>query len=205
MAGVLFALLFGATLILIRVKMPEGVGDSTEWLDSQKDGILTATKLMPFVGITFLWFIGVVRDNLGRYEDRFFASVVLGSGLLFLAMMFVSTAVAAALVVTNAGVTDPAAHVEVIAFGRMIVVSAAKTYAIRMAAVFMISLATIWLKTGLMPRWLVAVSYLVALGLLIAGDVSMWLTLAFPVWVLIVSALILLRAGYIDEQRAALE
>jgi hypothetical protein len=204
-AGVLFALLFGATLILIRVKMPEGVGDSAEWLDSQKDGISTATKLMPFAGITFLWFIGVVRDNLGRYEDRFFASVLLGSGLLFLAMMFVSTAVAAGLVATNAGVTDPAAHVEVIAFGRMIVVSAAKTYAIRMAAVFMISLATIWLKTGLMPRWLVAVSYLVALGLLIAGDVSMWLTLAFPVWVLVVSALILLRAGYIDEQRAALE
>ena len=205
MAGVLFALLFGATLILIRLKMPEGVGDSAEWLDSQKDGISTATKLMPFAGITFLWFIGVVRDNLGRYEDRFFASVLLGSGLLFLAMMFGSTAVAAALVATNAGVTDPAAHVEVIAFGKMIVVSAAKTYAIRMAAVFMISLATIWLKTGLMPRWLVAVSYLVALGLLIAGDVSMWLTLAFPVWVLVVSALILLRAGYIDEQRAALE
>jgi hypothetical protein len=204
-AGVLFALLFGATLILIRVKMPEGVGNSAEWLDSQKDGISAATKLMPFAGITFLWFIGVVRDNLGRYEDRFFASVLLGSGLLFLAMMFVSTAVAAALVATNADVTDPAAHVAVIAFGKTVVVSAAKTYAIRMAAVFMISLATIWLKTGLMPRWLVAVSYLVALGLLIAGDVSMWLTLAFPVWVLVVSALILLRAGYIDEQRAALE
>ena len=205
MAGILFGLLFGATLILIRLKMPEGVGDSAEWLDSQKGGISTATKLMPFAGITFLWFIGVVRDNLGRYEDRFFASVLLGSGLLFLAMMFVSTAVAAALVGINAGVTDPAAHVEVIAFGKMIVVSAARTYAIRMAAVFMISLATIWLKTGLMPRWLVAVSYLVALGLLIAGDVSMWLTLAFPVWVLVVSALILLRAGHIDEQRAALE
>jgi len=198
-------LLFGVTLILIRLKMPEGAGDSAEWLDSQKGGISTATKLMPFAGITFLWFIGVVRDNLGRYEDRFFASVLLGSGLLFLAMMFVSTAVAAALVGINAGVTDPAAHVEVIAFGKMIVVSAARTYAIRMAAVFMISLATIWLKTGLMPRWLVAVSYLVALGLLIAGDVSMWLTLAFPVWVLVVSALILLRAGHIDEQRAALE
>jgi hypothetical protein len=204
-AGVLFAILFGATLILIRVKMPEGLGDSTEWLDSERGGILTATRLMPFAGISFLWFIGVVRDGFGRYEDRFFATVFLGSGLLFLAMMFVSTAVAAALVGINAGVTDPAAHVEVIAFGKMIVVSAARTYAIRMAAVFMISLATIWLKTGLMPRWLVAVSYLVALGLLIAGDVSMWLTLAFPVWVLVVSALILLRAGHIDEQRAALE
>jgi len=204
-AGVLFALLFGTTLILIRVKMPEGVGNSTEWLDSEKGGISAATKLMPFAGITFLWFIGVVRDNLGRYEDRFFASVLLGSGLLFLAMMFVSTSVAGALVDSNAGTTDPAAHVAVVAFGKMIVVSAAKTYAIRMAAVFMISLATIWLKTGLMPRWLVATSYLVALGLLIAGDVSMWLTLAFPVWVLVVSALILLRAGYIDEQRTVRE
>jgi hypothetical protein len=198
-------LLFGATLILIRVKMPEGVGDSAEWLDWQKDGISAATKLMPFAGITFLWFIGVVRDNLGRYEDRFFASVLLGSGLLFLAMMFLSTAVAGALVATDTGVTDAAAHVAVIAFGKMIVVSAAKTYAIRMAAVFMISLATIWLKTGLMPRSLVVVSYFVALGLLIAGDVSMWLTLAFPAWVLVVSALILVRAGYIDEQRATRE
>jgi hypothetical protein len=203
LAGVLFALLMGAVLILIRVKMPEGAGDSTEWLDSGSGGILTAATLMPFAGITFLWFIAVVRDGLGRYEDRFFASVFLGSGLLFLAMMFVSTAIAAALVASNTGVTDPAAHAEVIAVGKLIVLSASKTYAIRMAAVFMISLATIWLKTGLMPRWLVVVSYLVAVALLIASDVSMWLTLAFPIWVLVVSALILLRSGFIDEQRAS--
>jgi hypothetical protein len=202
LAGVLFAVLFAATLILIRVKMPEGLGDSTQWLNSQRGGILTATELMPFAGIAFLWFIGVVRDGFGRYEDRFFSSVFLGSGLLFLAMMFVSTAAAAALVASNTGVIDAAAHAEVIAFGKMVVVSASKTYGIRMAAVFMMSLATIWLKTGLMPRWLVAVTYLVALGLLVAADVSMWLTLTFPVWVLVVSALILLRSGFIDEQRA---
>jgi hypothetical protein len=58
LAGVLFALLFGATLSLIRVEMPEGLGDTMEWLDSQRGGILTATKLMPFAGIAFLWFIG---------------------------------------------------------------------------------------------------------------------------------------------------
>jgi hypothetical protein len=203
LAGVLSALLFAAVLILIRVKMPEGLGDSTQWLNSERGGILTATKLMPFAGITFLWFIGVVRDGFGRYEDRFFATVFLGSGLLFLAMMFVSTAVAAALVASNTGVTDPAAHAEVIAFGKMIVLAASKTYAIRMAAVFMISLATIWLKTGLMPRWLVAVSYLVALALLIASDLSMWLTLAFPIWMLVVSGLILLRSGFIDGRPAS--
>ena len=81
--------------------------------------------------------------------------------------------------------------------------SATKTYAIRMAAVFMISLATIWLKTGLMPRWLVVVTYLVAVALLIASDLSMWLTLAFPIWMLVVSGLLLIRAGFIDEQRAS--
>ena len=203
LAGVLSALLFAAVLILIRTKMPEGVGDSTQWLNSERGGILTATKLMPFAGITFLWFIAVVRDGFGRYEDRFFATVFLGSGLLFLAVMFVSTAVAAALVASNSGVTDPAAHAEVIAFGKGIVVSAAKTYAIRMAAVFMMSLATIWLKTGLMPRWLVAISYLVAVALLIASDLTMWLTLAFPIWMLVVSGLLLIRAGVVDEQRAS--
>ncbi|MDT5364788.1 MAG: hypothetical protein QOC69_6550, partial [Mycobacterium sp.] len=202
-AGVMFSLLMGATLILIRIKMPEGLGDSTQWLDSERGAILTATKLMPFAGISFLWFIAVVRDGFGRYEDRFFATVFLGSGLLFLAMMFVATAVAAALVASNTGVTDAAAHAETIGFGKMIVVSASKTYAIRMAAVFMISLATIWLKTGLMPRWLVVVSYLVAVALLIAGDVSMWLTMAFPTWVLVVSVLILLRNGLINTQRAS--
>ncbi len=65
----------------------------------------------------------------------------------------------------------------------------------------MISLATIWLKTGLMPRWLVIVTYLVALGLLLASDISMWLTLAFPIWVLVVSVLLLARAGVIDLDR----
>ncbi len=202
LAGVVFAVLFGIALVLIRTNMPEGVQDSSGWLTNHRGGIKTATVLMPFAGISFLWFIGVVRDGLGRFEDRFFATVVLGSGLLFLAMMFVTTAVAAGLVASDTGVVDARAHVEVIKFGKMIVLSASKTYAVRMAAVFIISLATIWLKTGLMPRWLVAISYLAGLALLIAGDVSMWVTLVFPVWVLVVSILILARARHIEELRA---
>ena len=52
-------------------------------------------------GHAILWFIGVVRDGLGRFEDKFFASVFLGSGLLFLAMIFVSSAVGVALVASR--------------------------------------------------------------------------------------------------------
>ena len=193
LAGVLFALLFGAVIVLIRVRMPEGVGDSEAWLANDHNGIMTATVLMPFAGISFLWFIGVVRDGFGRYEDRFFASVFLGSGLLFLAMMFVATAVAAALVSTNSGVVDSAAHAEVVDFGKMIVLSASKTYAMRMAAVFMISAATIWLRTGLMPKWLAVLTYLVAVGILVGSERSAWILLAFPVWVLVVSSLFLIR------------
>jgi len=153
---------------------------------------------MPFAGICFLWFIGVVRDGMGRYEDRFFASVFLGSGYLFLAMVFTSSAVGAALVASRGVAVDAASHAELAAFGQVLLVTLTKTYALRMGAVFMISLSTIWLKTGLMPRWLIVITYVVAISLLIAGDTSMWLTLAFPAWVLLVSLFALVRAGVID-------
>jgi hypothetical protein len=199
-SGVLFAILFGAVIVLIRIRMPEGVRDSSAWLNNSHNGIMTAAVLMPFAGICFLWFIGVVRDGFGRYEDRFFASVFLGSGILFLAMMFVSTALAAGLVSTNTGVVDPAAHAEVIDFGKMVVLSTTKTYALRMAAVFMISSATIWLRTGLMPKWLAVLTYLVALAILGVSDLSMWVTMAFPIWVLVVSGLFLSRAGVLKRE-----
>jgi hypothetical protein len=142
-----------------------------------------------------------VRDGFGRLEDKFFASVFLGSGLLFLAMTFSATAVGVALSSSHAFTQDAAAHAEVVAFGQMLMLTLTKTYALRMAAVFMISLATIWLKTGLMPRWLVGVTYLVAVGLLLSSDISMWLTVAFPIWVLVVSVLLLIRAGVIESDR----
>jgi hypothetical protein len=195
-AGVLFALLFGTALVLIRLALPEGAQPGSQWLREGSTNLKVAAMIMPFAGILFLWFMGVVRDGLGRYEDKFFATVFLGSGLLFLAMMFLAAGVGAGL-----ERSDAAAHPDVATFGQMVLLTIAKTYALRMAAVFMISLATIWLKTGLMPRWLVGVTYVVAVGLLLASDISMWLTLAFPTWVLVVSMLLLVRAGVIDLDR----
>ncbi|WP_084531686.1 hypothetical protein [Nocardia miyunensis] len=194
LAGVVFAVLFSTTLILVRIRMPGRGADATRWLQSQHGTITTAAVLMPFAGISFLWFIGVVRDGFGHYEDRFFSSIFLGSGLLFLAMMFVATVAAAALISSHGAAADPAAHAQVVEFGRMFVISATQTYALRMAAVFMISLGTIWWRTGLMPRWSVALTYLLALALLIAGDTTKWATLAFPAWVLAVSTIILIRS-----------
>jgi len=195
-AGVLFALLFGTALALIRLALPEGAEPGVQWLKDGSINLKISATIMPFAGIAFLWFMGVVRDGLGRYEDKFFSTVFLGSGLLFLAMIFVSAGVGAGL-----ERSDAASHPDVATFGQMVLLAVQKTYALRMAAVFMISLATIWLKTGLMPRWLVGVSYFAAVGLLIASDITMWLTLAFPAWVLMVSILLLVRAGVVDLDR----
>jgi len=198
LAGVLFALLFGTALVLIRTALPEGAEHGSQWVDGSAGHLKIAAVLMPFAGITFLWFIGVVRDGIGKYEDKFFSSVFLGSGLLFLAMMFVSSAVGAGLEATRKIRVDDVAHDEVVVFGQALLTTLTNTYALRMGAVFMISLATIWLKTRLMPTWLVAGTYLCAVSLLIAADISMWVTLAFPAWVLVVSLLALVRSGVID-------
>jgi hypothetical protein len=198
LAGVLFAILFGVSLVLIHTALPEGAAPGSQWLDAGNSRLRIASFLMPFAGICFLWFIGVVRDGLGRYEDRFFATVSFGSGLLFLAMVFSSSAIAAGLAASSGYIDEAPAETGVAAFGQMVVLALTKTYGIRMAAVFMISLATIWLKTGLMPRWLIYTSYAFAVGLLLATDLSMWIALVFPVWVLIVSLLALSRAGVID-------
>src|SRR4029078_7198812 len=150
--------------------MPEGAERDAQCLTAGSGNIKIAAALMPFAGIAFLWFIGVVRDGFGQFEDKFFSSVFIGSGLLFLAMMFASMAVGVALVHSGASpVVDATARGEIDTFGQMLLLAFGKTYAVRMATVFMISLATIWLKTGLMARWLVLTTYATAVTLIIAA------------------------------------
>ncbi len=201
LAGVLFAVLFGTAIVLIRSSLPEGAEPASQWLEAGNAKMRLAAELMPFAGICFLWFIGVVRANLGPYEDKFLGTVTLGSGLLFLAMMFTAAAVGAGLAETSHYLGVAATDSGVGVFGQLLVLKLSKTYALRMAAVFMMSLATTWLRTGLMSRWLVAATYLMALVLIVGGDATMWLTLAFPLWVLIVSVLFLIRAGLFEAHQ----
>jgi hypothetical protein len=93
-AGVLFGLLFATSQILMRSAIPEGITTDFDWVISGEAKIRLALALIPFAGIASLWFIGVVRDGLGDYEDRFFSTVFFGSSLLSLAMVFISMAIA---------------------------------------------------------------------------------------------------------------
>ncbi|WP_354498577.1 hypothetical protein [Mycetocola sp. 2940] len=198
LAGVLFALLFGTSLVLLRISLPDRLEPSVNWLDEGATTRITVSlALIPFAGIAFLWFLGVIRDRFKDAEDQLFSSVFMGSGLLFLAMVFVSAALAGGILATVPLIAEEPRQAEVATFGRAVMLQVSNIYALRMAGVLLVSLATMWLRTGVLPRWLAIVTYLVAAVLLVVTSVSLWVTLIFPAWVLGVSILIL----YINYRR----
>jgi len=192
-AGILFAVLFVISMTLLRSVLPEDLAgpDAAMWLKSNTGPMSLALTMVPFAGIAFLWFMGVVRAHLGNLEDQFFSSVMFGSGLLFLAMVFAAAAVAGGIIASYAIASDKLIENGVVVFGRAVIYTIMNVYAIRMAAVFMISLDTIWLQTRVVPRAIVFVSYALALLLLVAISFSLWMILIFPVWVFVISVYIL--------------
>ena len=192
-AGILFAVLFIASVGLMRLAIPEEIGgsDANAWLQNNAESVRFALTLVPFAGIAFLWFMGVVRAHLGQQEDQFFSTVFFGSGLLFLAMIFTTAAVAGGILSVYALAPTAMEESGVITFGRSVIYTITNVYAIRMAGVFMLSLATIWVRTRAMPRVLVLLTYLLAVLLLLVINLSLWVIMIFPLWVLAVSIYIL--------------
>ncbi len=191
-AGILFAVLYGTGLALIRISIPADPMAESAWLETNSRTVSLALNLVPYAGIAFLWFIGVIRDRLGDLEDRLFATVFLGSGLLFLALTFVGAALAGGLL--SSYTVAPSVLVEsgVFTYSRAVMYQIINVYAMRMAGVFMISLGTIWLRTDLMRRSWALLTYALALVLLLSISYSLWVTLIFPIWVLVVSVYFLI-------------
>jgi hypothetical protein len=192
-AGIAFAVLFTASMVLIALSMPAQAADRGAWVEQGADPVSLALSLMPFSGIAFLWFLGVVRDRLGAFEDQLFSTVFFGSGLLFLAMTFAAAAVAGGIIASYSLGVGESVRSDVYTFGRTLMAQIFGVYALRMAGVFMISLGTIWVRTGVMPRWLSAVTYLVALVLLLSFSANVWMVLLFPAWVFVISLYILIQ------------
>ncbi len=192
-AGIIFAVLMTISMVLMRLSLPEELSgtDIAAWLQGNTTAITVALTLVPFAGIAFLWFLGVVRDRLGTKEDQFFSTVFFGSGLLFLAMIFTSAAIAGGILSSYAIDPETMTNSGAITFGRAVMYTIANVYALRMGAVFMIALATIWMRTGVMPRLFVFLTYALALVLLVSSNLTAWLMLVFPAWVLVISVFIL--------------
>jgi len=187
-AGIVFAVLLITAMTMMRMALAGGSYEDLQSDESRRTMIRVSLHLIPFAGIAFLWFIGVVRDQLGEIEDRLFSTVFLGSGLLFLAMVFIGAVISASLMTMLAGPhPDPGLW----EYGRENTQVLVSVYAMRMAAVFTLSVSTAGLRTAAFPRWVSYVGFLIALVLLVAAGEHKWTQLAFPAWVLVLSVVIL--------------
>jgi len=192
-AGVLFAVLLMTCQALIWMSIPTNPWAPSMEVFRHSKALAIALNLVPFAGISFLWFIAVVRDHIGVLEDRFFATVFLGSGLLYLAMLFTAAATAGALISLFSNVPDTRATSAAYLFGRGEIYRITTIYGTRMAGVFMISTSTIFVRTQVVPRWVAFLGYLLAVTLLVSIGSIQWVAAVFPLWVLLISLCILVQ------------
>jgi hypothetical protein len=190
-AGILFSLLLFATFGLMRLSVPGDPFEPGAWLDGSLKYVTLAMNLVPFAGVAFLWFVGVLRDRLGAREDQFFATVFLGSALLVLAMLFAAAAVFGGIIIAFHAAPETLAHSATFHFGRGLAYGMINIYLVKTAAVFMITTSTIALYTRLTPRWLAVGGYVIAIILLFGSYYLDWSLLVFPLWVLMISLSIL--------------
>ena len=188
LAGVVFAVLFGVIVVLLRKVAPANPHAAAAWLTNASDRRDTqfALGLVPFCGIFFLWFMGAVRARVGESEDKFLATIFLGSGLLFVAMMFAFSALFGALI-GIAGLHNGTPPLDAWQLGRETTFNIASIYSVRMGAVFMITSSTIAFRLRIHSRVVAVVGWAAGLLLLFASPSIPWLQLVFPFWVLLVS------------------
>ena len=192
-AGVIFSVLMIVGLGLSRLAVPTDLTHPGTWLTEpdRRDAVRLALDLVPFAGIAFLWFMGVLRARLGELEDKFFATVFLGSGLLFVASLFAAAALSGALIEAVAAGNIHSSDSESYYLGRRTIDAFLNLFAMKMAGVFIVSTCTIGLRSAIVPRWVAFVGYACALVLLVVIANWKWIALVFPLWILLVSMQVL--------------
>jgi hypothetical protein len=191
-AGILFAVLLIVVFWLLRRSVPADPREPGSWLRGNSEAVALALNLVPFAGMAFLWFIGVLRDRLGEAEDRFFATVFFGSGVLYLGMLFSAAALSGALMLAFAAQPEEFINSATFHFARAAAYSMVNIYLAKMASVFMMTTSTVAIYTGLTSRWLAFLGYGMSLFLLFGSYYFGWGFIIFPLWVLAVSVHILL-------------
>jgi len=137
----------------------------------------------------FLWFVGVIRNRIGAGSPKLFDTVFFGGGILLAGLMFVGSAALAApfVLAGNGGVdVDPGAAAMARSFAYVIL----GVFTPRIAALFVFSSSTLGLRTGVLPRWLVVVGYLLGILLLVDVTISAPGVYAFPSWIALVSVVL---------------
>ena len=189
-AGIVFSILYITSLVLVRISVPSDPMEAGAWLPGNWKAVSFAMGLIPFAGIAFMWFMAVLRDRV-TYEDRFFDTVFLGSGFLFLAMLFITSALALTIITLYGSAPELVKETGLYRLVRILIYQIMNVYAMRMVGVFMILTSTLSLRTGIFPRWMSFLGFAMALLLLLNGGRFQWVPVVFPLWILMVSVYVL--------------
>jgi hypothetical protein len=193
-AGIVFSILLVAIFWMFRISVPADPLEPGAWLVTNSGTVALAVNLVPFAGVAFLWFIGAMRDRLGQMEDQFFSTVFFGSALLFLSTLFAAAAIIGAIILAFANDPRGMAYSTTFPFARAAAYNLVNVYSIKMAGVFMFSTSMVSLHTGLTPRWIAILGFVLATILLLGSYYISWSVLVMPVWVLLISSCILIDA-----------
>ena len=202
LSGVVFAALFVAALVLVRQAPGVAAADGTyaDFYRHTHGNVLVTAGLyvVPFAGVAFLWQMSTTRTLIGALphsSPELQRWLHLASGVLFVCMLFAGTAAVGAValltVVSTAPLPPPdvARALTAVGYGLVFV------FGVRAAGIYMISTTTLARTVGLLPRWMAALSYLAAAFLLVSTTFHPAILLVLPVWVLLFSVVVLLRAG----------
>jgi hypothetical protein len=195
-AGGIFALLLIGSLLTIHLALPAKPADNADRLltSPERQFLLIGLALVPFAAVAFLWFIGVLRDRIGEREDRFFATVFLGSGLLFVAVLLVAEALGTAMLLSVHPNSQSGALVAPAwwDFSRNLTGQLLQA-ALQMAGVFTTATSILLLRTGAAPRWLGWAGTVLSVILVLGVFFTAWPGLLFPLWILALSITVLIE------------
>ena len=153
-SGVIFSALYITSLILIRLAVPADPKDPGIWLAdlAYRNWVRIALNLVPFTGIAFLWFMAVLRDRIGRREDKFFATVFMGSGLLFVGLFLAGAAAIGGLAAGARFGTASSIDATIVGYARSLGYTFLLVFATKAAGVFTIVTSTMLLRLAHWPR-----------------------------------------------------
>jgi hypothetical protein len=172
-----------------------GEEELTAWFDddAHKASLIGALALASVGSVAFLWFVAVIRRRLGDLEDKFFSTVFLGSGIVYVAVWLIGAAGLAAPAVAmtqlDAATISPASASMAGGIGGALILVVAP----RLQAVFVFTTSTVIMRSRVLPTWLAILGYLSGLVLFVVPLVTQPVGLLFPGWVLIVSVVLLVK------------
>ena len=161
-------------------------------------------QALVFSTIAFLWFVGVIRSRLGDREPKLFGTVFFGASVLLAGLLFVGAALLAGpsvLVVVGHKAPSPDAA----SLTRATAAILLSVFAPRIATLVMLSTASLGRATNALPRWLVWLTYGVAIVELVNVTLSTPTIYVMPAWIALVSVVVLVRrpAHAFDLERAS--